>query len=120
MLITYNKFPLDAATRCQGVEDWSLSENVYQMIVNTFGTPDVDLMAKSRPKKKGRKSEAPKKSAQQEDSSDESAIVVSEDLGFLFTFVAAEKKYEKKWRQKSKSLAVVKSSSLPIPHFLQI
>ena len=43
------------------------------MIVNTFGTPD--LMAKSRPKKKGRKSEAPKKSAQQdaieEDSSDE-------------------------------------------------
>ena len=118
MLFTYNKFPLDAATRCQGVEDWSLSENVYQMIVNTFGTPD--LMAKSRPKKKGRKSEAPKKSAQQEDSSDESANVVSEDLGFLFTFVAAEKKYEKKRRQKSKSLAAVKSYSMPIPLFLQI
>ena len=67
---------------------------------------------------------APKKSAQQdaieEDISDESANIVSEDLGFLFTFVAAEKKYEKKRRQKSKSLAVVKSSSMPIPHFLQI
>ena len=43
--ITYNKFPLDAAMKYRGVEDWSLSENVYQMIVNTFGTPDVDLMA---------------------------------------------------------------------------
>ena len=32
---------LDAASRFQGVEDWSLSENVYQMISRTFGTPSL-------------------------------------------------------------------------------
>ena len=42
---------MDAASRRKAVEDWSLSQQIFQRIVGQFGTPDVDLMATTESRK---------------------------------------------------------------------